>query len=116
RVAWYNDRPHRSLPKVTDVTGARRHATPNEQWQQAEAQGWQALRLTGDEAAQVFRPRVTRTVNRCEINLFSNLYFSKDLEEFHGEQVQVAYDLNDANVIWAFDLEHDRLICRAEWN
>ncbi|MDX1755855.1 MAG: Mu transposase C-terminal domain-containing protein [Marinobacter sp.] len=116
RVAWYNERPHSSLPKVTDVTGTRRHATPNEQWQTAEAQGWQALTLTGDEAAQVFRPRVTRTVNRCEINLFKNLYFSKDLEEFHGEQVQVAYDLNDANTIWVFDQEHDRLICRAEWN
>ena len=116
RVAWYNDRPHSSLPKVTDVTGTRRHATPNEQWQKAEAKGWEALRLTGDEAAQVFRPRVTRKVNRCEINLFSNLYFSKDLEEFHGEMVQVAYDLNDANTIWVFDQEHDRLICRAEWN
>lgn len=116
RVDWYNDRPHRSLPKLTDATGTRRHATPNEQWQKAETEGWQALSLTGDEAAQVFRPRVTRTVNRCEINLFSNQYFSKDLEEFHSEQVQVAYDLNDASTIWVFDLEQDRLICRAEWN
>lgn len=116
RVDWYNSRPHSTLPKVTDATGKRRHATPDEQWQMFVDQGWQPVMLTGDEAAQIFRPRVTRKVRRGEIELFANRYFSNELTEWHGEEVHVAYDLNNANHIWIFEPEHDRLICRAEWN
>lgn len=116
RVDWYNSRPHSALPKITDASGKRRHATPNELWQQHLDNGWTPLTLNGDEAALVFRPRVIRKVLRGEIQVFSNRYFSQELTEWHGEEVSVAYDLNDAAHIWVFDLEHDRLICRAEWN
>ncbi|PHS48786.1 MAG: transposase [Marinobacter sp.] len=116
RVDWYNNRPHRTLPKITDADGKRRHATPNEQWEHFEKQGWKPLTLTGDEAAQIFRPRVVRKVIRGEIQLFANRYFSQELTEWHGEEVQVAYDLNNAEHIWVFEQEHGYLICRAEWN
>lgn len=116
RMDWYNSRPHSSLPKITDITGKRRHATPNEVWNQHFENGWEPVTLRGDEAALVFRPRTTRTVSRGEIKLASNIYFSRELQEWHGEEVAVAYDLNNPEHIWAFDLEHDRLICRAEWN
>ncbi len=116
RMDWYNDRPHSSLPKLTDVSGKRRHATPNEVWQQHLDNGWTPMTLSGDEAAQIFRPRVTRKVLRGEIQVFANRYFSQELTEWHGEDVAVAYDLNNAEHIWVFDLEHDRLICKAEWN
>lgn len=116
RMDWYNDRPHASLPKITDASGKRRHMTPNEVWQQHLDSGWTPLTLSGDEAAQIFRPRVIRKVLRGEIQVFANRYFSQELTEWHGEEVAVAYDLNHAEHIWVFDLEHDRLICRAEWN
>lgn len=115
RVAWYNDRSHKTLQQTetTSLVGE----TPNERWQHfLESEGWEPTTLTGDQAAQVFRPRVTRKVIRGEIQLFANRYFSQELTEWHGEEVQVAYDLNDANYIWLFDQEHNRLICRAEWN
>lgn len=116
RVDWYNDRPHSSLPKLTDASGKRRHATPNEVWQQHLDNGWTPMTLNGDEAAQIFRPRVIRKALRGEIKVFSNIYFSQELTEHHGEEVAVAYDLNNAEHIWVFDLEYDRLICKAEWN
>lgn len=116
RMDWYNERPHSTLPKITDASGKRRHLTPNEAWNQHTAQGWEPLTLSGDEAAQIFRPRVTRKVLRGEIQVFANRYFSHELTEWHGEEVQVAYDLNDPQYIWLFDQEHDRLICKAEWN
>ena len=31
-VECYNNRPHRSLPKILDVAGIKRHMTPNEMW------------------------------------------------------------------------------------
>ena len=116
RVQWYNTRPHSSLPKITDVQGKRRHMTPDELWQQHQDNGWSPELLTADQAAQVFRPRTTRTVSRGEIKFINNIYFSRDLTEWHGEQVHIAYDINDANVIWVYELEHGRLICKAEWN
>lgn len=116
RVEWYNNRPHSTLPKITTVDGKRRHATPNEHWQSFLDQGWEPVSLSGDEAAQIFRPRVTRKVLRGEIQVFANTYFSQELTEWHGEEVQVAYDLNDAESVWVFEPERGYLICRAEWN
>ncbi|MFN3879833.1 MAG: Mu transposase C-terminal domain-containing protein [Nitrincola lacisaponensis] len=111
RVDWYNDRPHASLPKRHG-----QHMTPSQIWQQHLDNGWTPLLLSPDEAANVFRPRETRKVVRCEIQLFGNRYFSKELTEWHGDDVHVAYDLNNADHIWVFEPEHGYFICKAEWN
>ncbi|SEQ23940.1 putative transposase [Amphritea atlantica] len=116
RINWYNARPHSSLPKITDASGKRRHITPDELWQQHQDNGWSPMLLTGDEAAQIFRPRTTRTVNRCEIKFINNIYFSHSLTEWHGEQVHIAYDINDPDAIWVYEPETGTLICKAEWN
>lgn len=116
RVDDYNNRPHSSLPKITDAAGRRRHMTPNETWQRHLDGGWEPATLSADDVAVVFRPRETRRVLRGEVSFMNNRYFSRDLEEFHGEDVAIAYDVMNAQYIWIFDLEHDRLICRAEWN
>lgn len=43
-VEAFNDRPHRSLPKISDpVTGKRRHQTPREALQQHIDDGWDAI-------------------------------------------------------------------------
>ncbi|WP_028470019.1 Mu transposase C-terminal domain-containing protein [Neptunomonas japonica] len=116
RMDFYNTKPHASLPKITDTAGKRRHMSPNENWAMHQSKGWEAHLLTQDQAADVFRPRVTRKVLRGEIRLLNNRYFSRELEEFHGDSVQVAFDFRDAQYIWVYDQEQGRLICKAEWN
>ncbi len=115
RIAEYNDHPHRSLPKITDAAGKRRHMSPNEMLAQHRAAGWEPLMLNGDEAETLYRPRVTRVAQRGEIAFGGYRYFSRDLTEFHGDTVQVAYDIHNAQWVWVYD-EDGRLICKAEWN
>jgi len=114
KVAEYNNRPHRSLPKVADPeTGRRRHMTPNEAWARAEEAGFAAHLVTDDEARPLFRPQVLRTVRRCEIELFGNRYFNRQLEEFHTEELRISYDIHDPAHVWVYD-EGGRFICQAE--
>lgn len=111
-VAEYNDRPHSSLPKDVDSsTGKKRNQSPNERWA--------ALKTKADiiipdevEVADLFRPYEIRTVSRCEINLYRNRYFSKGLEDYHKQEVQVGYDIHDASKVWVRDLD-GRFICEA---
>ena len=116
RIDWYNSRPHSSLPKFTDEQGKRRHQSPDEVWNQFQDKGWSPLTLTGDDAAQVFRPRTKRIANRGEIKFMSNIYFSHELTEWHGEQVHIAYDINDPQFVWVYEPESGTLICKAELN
>lgn len=114
KVAEYNDRPHRSLPKTTDPkTGRRRHMTPNEAWELAVQKGFAAHTVADDEARPLFRPQVLRTVRRCEIELFGNRYFARALEEFHSEQLRVGYDIHDPAKVWVYDAD-GRFLCSAE--
>lgn len=114
QLAEYNNRPHSSLPVITEPgTGKRRHMSPNEAWAAHAAKGWQADTLDEHDARLVFRPREKRTVQRGEVRLLNHHYASADLTEFHGEEVQVAYDINDARFVSVYSLD-GRFICRAE--
>jgi putative transposase len=114
KAAAYNAKPHRSLPKMVDpVTGRRRWMSPDEAWALAEFNGFVAERITEEDARPLFRPQTTRTVRRCEIELFTNRYFNAALEEFHGDKLRVAYDLHDPQLIWVY-ADDGRLICTAE--
>ncbi|WP_246797798.1 Mu transposase C-terminal domain-containing protein [Burkholderia perseverans] len=114
-VNEYNARAHRSLPKVNDpLTGKKRHMSPNEAYEKHRLAGWEPHTLTEAEARSVFRPRMERSVARGEINLLNNRYFSAALEEFHGDRVQVAFDIHDASRVWVYDLD-GRFICDAEF-
>lgn len=115
QVDAYNARPHRSLPKVRDeVTGKLRHLSPGEMWEQAVTGGWAPMLLTDAERDDLFRPYKLCTVTRGEVRLFNNLYFSADLEEYHGERLPVGYDIHDPSRVWVRD-KKDRLICVAEF-
>jgi putative transposase len=103
------------LPKVNDE-GTKRHQTPLEVWMDKVATGWEPLVLSNDDIAHVFRPREERTVVRGEVRLFNNRYFSPELEEFHGLNVHVAYDIHDPNRVWVFDMITGELIAPADWN
>ncbi|QTD89436.1 DNA-binding protein [Burkholderia anthina] len=115
QVDAYNDRPHSSLPVVSDpATGKRRHMSPNEAWASHVARGWQADTLDEHDARMVFRPRIKRTVARGEVRFLNHHYSNpQELLEFHDEEVQVAYDINDARFVWIYALD-GRYICRAE--
>lgn len=107
----YNNRPHSSLPKVVDATtGRARHMSPNEVWAGWLAKGWSPDRVEADDAD--FRPQEMRQVRRCEIQLFTNRYFSLVLEEFHERDVLVAYDIHDASKVWVSTVDH-QFICEA---
>jgi putative transposase len=105
RIADYNARPHRSLGGVS----------PDLAWRSFSAKGWAAHMMTADEMATLFRPRVTRTLARAEIRLFNNIYFARELEEFHGLEVHIAYDIHDPSRIWVY-MPGGRLLCEAQIN
>lgn len=105
RIDWYNSKEHRSLKGMS----------PDLAWRSFEAQSWQPETLTTDELATLFRPRVVRKLLRAEIRLFNNIYFARELEEFHGLEAHIAYDIHDASRVWVYAPD-GRLICTAEAN
>ena len=112
-LAAYNARPHRALPKIRDPhTGKMRHMSPDERWAQFVAEGFEPVRITPEESNDLFRPYEVRTCQRGEVSLSKNRYFHKALEGYHGQRVQVGFDIHDASRVWVRDLE-GRLICVA---
>ncbi|MFN3985701.1 MAG: Mu transposase C-terminal domain-containing protein [Rhodocyclaceae bacterium] len=105
RIADYNSRAHRSLGGIS----------PDAAWANHLARGWVPELLGADETATLFRPRVARTLARAEIRLFNNLYFARELEEFHGLEAHIAYDIHDASRVWVYAPD-GRLICEAKVN
>lgn len=110
----YNNKPHRSLPKMIDpLTGRKRHQSPNEAWALAESKGFAPHHISKQESIALFRPQVMRTVRRAEIELFGQRYFNDALTEFNGEQLAVSYDIHDPQKVWIYN-EDGRLICDAD--
>lgn len=105
RVADYNAKAHRAL----------KGTSPDLAWRAFEARGWQAHTLKPGDIDTLFRPRVTRTIQRAEINLFTNIYFARELAEFHGLDAQISYDIHDASRVWVYTPE-GRFICEAQAN
>lgn len=118
-VNTYNNEPHTGLPRrYNQTTGRREHLTPQKMWdEQVGAMtkaGTGLVTVSDAERDDLYRPYVQRKCLRGEINLFSNKYFSRDLEQYHGETMLVGYDIHDGSRVWVRDLTH-RLICIAEF-
>jgi len=105
RVADYNAKSHRTL----------KGTSPDLAWRAFEARGWKPEVLRAEDTDTLFRPRVSRIIQRAEINLFTNIYFARELAEFHGVEAQIAYDIHDPSRIWVYTPE-GRLICEAQAN
>lgn len=115
-VANYSGHPHRTLPKITDlVTGKRRHMTPLEAWNAGVAQGGAPEVPAPEICDDLFRPQTWRVVQRGQVSLLGNTYFSPGLEEYHGRRVAVGYDVWDAHRVWVRD-EDGRLLAVAQWD
>lgn len=109
----YNNRPHRSLRKKRDeATGKMRHMSPNEFEATFITQGWKPVMMSPEEVHDAFRPHKVVKVNRGQVTLFTNTYFAKELEHYHGEEVMVGYDIHDASKVWIKDGE-GRFVCEA---
>lgn len=118
-VTAYNNEAHSGLPRrYNATTGRREHLSPQMMWnEQAVAMdnaGTGLVLVSDAERDDLYRPYVQRKCLRGEINLFSNKYFSTDLEQYHGEQMLVGYDIHDGSRVWVRDMAH-RLITIAEF-
>ena len=110
-VAAYNARPHSALGRLRDESTRRvRHLSPCEVWQGFVDQGW-APQATVEHLDELM-PQEIRQVQRGELNLFGNRYFSRALTEWDGCKVRMAYDVHDAARVWVRTLE-GILICEA---
>lgn len=88
KVEQYNNKPHKGLKRITDpVTFKKRYQSPNEAWAEALEAGTPIDKCDDWDAQDLFRPYQERKVLRCEISLFNNIYFSRALEEYHGDTV-----------------------------
>jgi putative transposase len=58
---------------------------------------------------------VVRKILRAEINLFGNRYFNSELATRHSDELQIGYDIHDAQWVWVYD-EDGRFLCKAEFN
>jgi putative transposase len=115
-VSEYNHKPHSSLPKFLDrSTMKKRHQSPIECWHSAVSAGAEIHKVDDAEAVDLFRPYVERVVRRGEVELFGNKYFSIELEQYHGESMQIGYDIHDPEQVWVRDAE-GRLVATAQWN
>ncbi|GAB7082323.1 transposase [Megalodesulfovibrio paquesii] len=114
RIELYNATPHRALPKITDeATGKRRRLSPREYRQTFVDQGWKPCTVDAALREELFMPSETRKVSRGWITFHDGKYFSKSLEELHGEVVEVRYDVFDASKVYIWSLEGVK-ICEAE--
>jgi putative transposase len=110
-VESYNHRPHGSLPKVSG-----RHLSPAEYraMKMQTLSGYEHHELNAEESTSLFRPRETRKVLRGEVNLFGNRYFSNALADYHDQDMQIGYDVHDAQWVWIYD-ENGEFVCKAEF-
>lgn len=121
RVAEYNAKPHRGLPKFRDpATGRERHMSPNECWETHVANGFEPVAIDVNEADDLFRPYEIRTCRRAQVQWNTNFYFHQKLERHHEEEVMVGYDYHQARKVWVREFDRDsgqpgRLICVADF-
>ncbi|MDX5595294.1 Mu transposase C-terminal domain-containing protein [Pseudovibrio sp. SPO723] len=122
-LQYYNDRPHSGLPETRDaITKNKRHMSPNEYWAQFEANGFQAVRLSGEDSDDLSRPAMRRKVSRGLVTVEKNRYFALELERYDRQEVMVCYDILDAGQVWVRELDFvdgietpGALICTAKF-
>lgn len=118
-VERYNNRPHHAHPRRHNkLTGRKEHLTPQQVWDEKLAMmvnlGKPLVQVHEDDMVDLFRPYIERKVLRGEIKMFNHVYFSRELEQYHGETVHVGYDIHDASQVWVRDVS-GRLLAVAKF-
>jgi putative transposase len=113
-VDAYNAKTHSSLPN---------RMSPDEYWQSHVDGGFEAVIVTTNESADLFRPYVKRKTRRCLIEYRTNQYFHIGLQEYDDDHVLVGYDIHDASQVWVREIDivdgeeqGGRLICIAKFS
>lgn len=104
----WNDKPHRSLPKIADpITGKKRHQTPREALQRHIDAGWKPVALTEDHLVDLFRPHVVCKVTREAVSPVGNgqRYHFPGLGAWNGQEVMVAIDPMEWRAVWIKTLD-----------
>ncbi|WP_075353246.1 Mu transposase C-terminal domain-containing protein [Desulfovibrio sp. DV] len=113
RVEEYNAAPHRGLARIEDQsTGRRRHLSPNEAWKGFVARGFEPFSVPEAIRDELFMPGIPRKVRNGEVRLFNNTYFADALADFHGDFVDVRYDIWDASTVYCWTTRGE-MICTA---
>lgn len=108
----WNDKPHRSLPKIADpLTGKRRHQTPREALQAHIADGWEPVALSEEHIVDLFRPHVRCKVTREAVSPVGNgqRYHFAGLGAWNGIEVMAAVDPMDWRAVWIKSLDGEFL-------
>ncbi len=118
-VERYNNRPHHAHPRRHNkLTGRKEHLTPQQVWDEKLAMmvnlGKPLVQVHEADMVDLFRPYIERKVLRGEIKMFNHVYFSRELEQYHGETVHVGYDIHDASQVWVRDVS-GRLLAVAKF-
>ncbi|MEE9314375.1 MAG: Mu transposase C-terminal domain-containing protein [Rhizobiaceae bacterium] len=100
----YNEAPHSGL-RVRNAQGRKVEQTPNQSWDAAVINGFEAVTVNPIEADQLFRPVVRRRTNRAMVSWIGNSYFDLGLEPFHGTDILVGYDVRDATKMWCYEID-----------
>lgn len=107
-VDKFNDKPHRSLPKITcPTTGKRRHQTPRECLQKHMSEGWRPVALEEHHLVDLFRPHVRCKVTREAISPVGNgqRYYHPEIGGWNGKEVMAAIDPMDWRAVWVKSLD-----------
>lgn len=116
KVDKFNAAPHSSLPRITDpVTGQRRHQSPKEAVAQARAEGIEPMWMAEDDLLDLCRPHYQRKVRRGIVLGYEKQDYSHpDLAHYEGQEVLVAIDIMDGQMVWVKDLQR-RVLCQASF-
>lgn len=120
-VAEYNDTEHEGLPRYFDeAAGKYRHYTPNQFWALHVADGFEPVPVDADEIDDLFRPHEVRRSRRGLVEWNNNQYYHKALEAYHGEQLVVGYDFDQARYVWVREIDRasgqpGRFVCVADY-
>lgn len=111
-VAWvkqvtaeFNDRPHKSLPRIVGADGRKRHMSPNEMMAKFIAEGWQREPLSGDELADAFRVHERKTIRRGVVSVMGQDYHAPGMDDMNNEEVLVAYDIDNGRRVFVKRLD-----------
>ena len=113
RVEEYNNTPHRGLKKIVNpATGRLCHPSPNEAWESFRKNGWEPFNVPEVLRDELFMPAERRKVLNGEVQALGGRYFSPVLTEFHGDIVEVRYDVWDSSKVYVWTTT-GRRICTA---